>query len=476
MSCMKWSLSACTLVLATLVAACGGGSSSTSTSGGSGNTTLPNVPSFDAGVGTVPDFPLVVSDSGTVEGGPGAGGDSAGEGSAGDGERIRILINFSQLSGTWTIVTSAYGVVGQTGKFTLTKDSNAGGYRFIGATLSQDNLYVSKSGLISGSLPLRLKGVETRSKFVAILESQKEASLAGIAGLYNMGYTLVSPNNPAAFRAVPATMKISATGAVRICPFAAYSDTCGDVNGATMLVGALSTIASEPGKFSVTLNGSAEGVAIAANHRYGRTILWDFVVRSAAGAVTATGTRVGAFQTPKAPDSSIYAGNWAGTATLSSGQGQSSSGNSALFGGSGAVAGALLATNTGTGLGYKFDQSAPSAQTSGFLPTCGSIDLATIPQMPGSFGRLETREPGLNRTTTFRGLTFVFAQGITSDVYIPLAPDTIYRFYSGADATYQAFEGPALFESGSVSKTYSYSIIRRANLSATVPAPCAGAN
>jgi hypothetical protein len=118
--------------------------------------------------------------------GDGTGG-ADGDGSGGDGEVINLKVNFTSLRGTWTVVASAYGIQGQTGTFTLQRDNANGGYRFLHAGgVVQNNLRVSRSGYITGSVPLRIGGRERQTKFIVPVNGAASGTLETAAGLYNI--------------------------------------------------------------------------------------------------------------------------------------------------------------------------------------------------------------------------------------------------------------------------------------------------
>lgn len=279
------------VALVGLLAGCGGGSSG---AGGTGSDSAPVAASVD----------LASSDG---VGGVG-GGDGVGDGSAGDGELIRLAVDFTNLRGTWTVTASAYGITGQTGGFSLVKDTANGGYRFVGGRTPQENLRVSNDGHVTGSLPLVIGGTERASRFVVPLKTLASPVLASLAGRYNIAYVEQDPGDvnvtrTGTFATTAATMQVASNGSFTVCPFADYSDGCaGRVTGSFAL-------SPNPKVLDVTWNGAIDGKAEVTAGKSIDSLVWDFQTRNSAGTVVRTGARFAA-RSRSALVNADYYGSW----------------------------------------------------------------------------------------------------------------------------------------------------------------------
>jgi hypothetical protein len=463
-----------TLCVAMVLVACGGGGGSSpapsgGSAGGTGSSggTTTTVTTTAGLAGAVPFFPLTITDSGGVSGGDGANGDSGADGSAGDGERVKLSFNFAALTGNWRVVDSAYGITGQTGTFTMVLDPSKGGYRYVGATTPQQNIYVSRAGVVTGSLPLRINGVQRASKFVALLNSQLATTLDGITGTYNIGYTDQNPADAFGFTTVIGSMRIKPDGSFRICPFAGYSDTCSSPQGVTFTVGTLQPSSTEAGKFNVTVNGQVEGVASALNHAYGRTLIWDYIKRSSTGTVLRTGSRVAAVQLVPAPSTAVYQGNWINSIKSAN----YTIGGTATPGSDSIITASLVATANNTGLIYASD---PSVISGGGVTGCQTSTNVPISVLPGSFGELQSTLFTPSTSTNVVGSTTIttVSLGITqSSLLLPLGADSFSSFYVSTGRTVSTFYNgvlqPSIDTSGDFPPFYSYGYIRRLSSVAT---------
>ena len=225
------------LVFAAMLASCGGGG------GTAASTPAAPVLENSLGISTATDTSTAAL-AGNGDGrwdGSGGGGGSDGGGGAGDGEFVQF--NFKP-NGTatavfsWTVINSQYGIKGQTGTMNLTADLNNGGYAvintvtFANLTVASDptkqgNLFLSKSGQISGSLPLRIGSSTVYTLFNGTRYKDAVADLAQAAGTYFYGMSSRQASDGLHPETEFGTMKINADGTGRICSQAAYSDTCG---------------------------------------------------------------------------------------------------------------------------------------------------------------------------------------------------------------------------------------------------------
>ena len=238
---------ACSLLCGSMmiVTACGGGGSSTAAP-----PPVANVPlalnlsdSFTAGVLTGDGSGLWSGSSG------GDGGAGDGGGAAGDGEFVKVKMRFpyaGQPNGTltWTVLRSQYGITGSTGNLTIQADaSGAGGYKVTAVNGSaaavsagQGNFFVSKSGQLSGMLPLPIKGGQNNLfNGVRFKDGTSSATdMSEIAGTYVWGATgsdLTTGANP---DITGGSLKINADGSGRSCSGVfAWSANC--TNGLDLL-------------------------------------------------------------------------------------------------------------------------------------------------------------------------------------------------------------------------------------------------
>jgi hypothetical protein len=234
-------LATISVAISILLAACGGG-------GGVGTASETLVPAPQVNLALNDTFS---SPSGSLKGTSGtglwsgyAGGSDSGSadagGSAGDGEFVKVHVNFPgtlSTTGTltWTILRSAYGLDGQTGNLTLQPDpSGAGGYKVVGGSSTQSNIYVSSSGQISGSLPLPISsGPDPVFVGMRFIDSTA-TSFATYQGTYTYANISAKKGTGAAPYIETGVMKILSNGHGRTCPtqsgtiLATYSDTCTD--------------------------------------------------------------------------------------------------------------------------------------------------------------------------------------------------------------------------------------------------------
>ena len=453
-------------VLTAFITACGGGGGGViATSGGSTNppTNSPTLANIAGLAGDVPGLPLTVSDNGGVSG---ASGDSGADGTAGEGERVAITFNFAALTGNWRIVESAYGIAGQTGTFSMVLDSAKGGYRYVGATTAQDNIFVSKAGVVTGSLPLRIKGVQRASKFVALLNSQLTSTLEGVAGTYNIGYTNQNPIDVYGFTTAIGSLRIKTDGSFRICPFAAYSDTCANLQGVTVTTGTLQPSSTETNRFNVSVNGKIEGVASAVNHSYGRTLIWDYIERNAANAITRTGSRIAAIQLVPAPSTTIYQGNWINTIRNAN----FAVSGTATPGTDSSITLSLVASANNTSLIVAQD---PTLISGGLVTGCQTATSAPIFALPGSFGQLlEVSMPPSTITNTVDAIRIdqVFSGFIQSSLILPVGVDSFAIFYATNGTTARTYYNGVLQAPLSAyddSPFYNYGFLRRLSTTPT---------
>lgn len=225
-----------------LLSACGGG--------GGGGTTTPSVTLVPAGQINLALADGFVSPSGVLGGtegtglwdGGGGSSDSGGSadagGSAGDGEFVKVSIKFPGNTGNgtlkWTILRSAYGLENTSGPtLDLQPDtSGAGGYKVVGGGTNQSNIFVSKSGQISGSLPLPISS-GPNSVFVGTRFNDSTATtLATYAGTYNYVAVSATKGTGTLAQVDSGIVFFANDGKGRICPnqngVLAYSPTCAE--------------------------------------------------------------------------------------------------------------------------------------------------------------------------------------------------------------------------------------------------------
>ena len=209
-------LSCC--VAALVLASCGGGGTATTVDAG-----LVISTSTDASTAV-----LAGTDTGLWDG-AGGGGGSDGGGGAGDGEFLQF--NFKPTSATtaifsWTVLNSQYGIKGQTGSMSLTADS-FGGYKVAGGPiLQQGNIYVSKTGQVTGSVPLQIGATTVYMIFNGTRYKDTVADLTQVAGDYFYGASFRRASDGLDPSTEYGTLRIRADGTARICSVSAYSDTC----------------------------------------------------------------------------------------------------------------------------------------------------------------------------------------------------------------------------------------------------------
>jgi hypothetical protein len=175
------------LILGTilLISACGGGGSSSSTTSTTSSTAASG-------------FTSSYSSSGSI------------------GEVLTYVINTSNLTYTYTVTQSAFGLTGTTGSGTLISNTD-GSYTPSGSPNSK--VFAVNGGLLVGGVNLTINGT---SKTVPILGVNSPiTTLANLAGTYNyIGYscatnsgTISSPNCGTSY----GTIKILSTGAYTTC-------------------------------------------------------------------------------------------------------------------------------------------------------------------------------------------------------------------------------------------------------------------
>lgn len=218
-----------------LLAACGGGG------GGTNGATSPTV-TYDTSFinPTITDnyASAWIGDGGGFGGDGGGSGDSAG--GAGDGELVQLIGGFPAGSGstllTWKVLRSQYGQSGATGTLTVIRNLNSsGGYTVTAVNgaaprATQANLMVSRSGVVTGTLPLTIAGAVKDTVFNAVRLADAKTNVvnfAPLAGQYAFGYYLADKGTGANRAVGGGWMKLKADGTGRICPDAlSYSDTC----------------------------------------------------------------------------------------------------------------------------------------------------------------------------------------------------------------------------------------------------------
>jgi hypothetical protein len=223
----------CCAIAVSLLAACGGGG------GGTGTEVTYN---------TGFTQPIITDTySGSWSGfGNGFGGDSGGSadsaGGAGDGEFVQLTgglptgTNTSVLS--WKVLRSQYGQQNTTGTLTVKRNTDSsGGYTVVAVNGSasavratQSNIFVSASGIVTGTLPLTIAGTvrDTSINAMRLLDSATATNdFSPVAGTYAYGYfnAEVGTNNNR--KADGGWMRVNADGTGRTCDGASsYSATC----------------------------------------------------------------------------------------------------------------------------------------------------------------------------------------------------------------------------------------------------------
>lgn len=123
----------------------------------------------------------------TACGGGGGGGSSAASGfsqsyttSAGIGELMTYNINTSNLTYSYTITQSSYGLNGQTGSGTLSKNSDGS---YSPSESAGSRVYALQNGLMIGAVSLNVAGTATTVPIYGI--SNPVTTLTSLAGTYN---------------------------------------------------------------------------------------------------------------------------------------------------------------------------------------------------------------------------------------------------------------------------------------------------
>jgi hypothetical protein len=392
--------------------------------------------------------------------GDGTGG-ADGDGSAGDGEVINLKVNFTTLRGTWTVAASAYGIQGQSGVFTLARDTVNGGYRFLhSGSVAQNNLRVSRSGYITGSVPLRINGREQQSKFIVPVNRVGGGTLASAAGLYNVVWVSQAPGLNGSFNTVGGGMNLAADGAVRICPFAAFSATC-----PSALTGSFTPVAGRTAQFVVSLGGVTEGTATLVTSASNKSFAWDFIRRSGS-AVSATGTRVAVSQTANY-DARPLGGTWDVISHL------------AAFSGSVGSTTFTVAPSTITQV-VSIEPSSDGSQftvrernvVSGFCGT--SSPTLRISALPGTFGTLlQTGQTPLSASSVGDILLVQQPTDTTTTlVLVPVSSDLMVNIYAGQNSA-GSLTGGGVSTGGnsnlgsSAGSSFGYSYFRRMRATAS---------
>ena len=208
------------VVLASMLASCGGGGGGASAPVASSSLTI----SFAADTLTG----ALGGDGAGLWDGSGGGGGADGGGGAGDGEFVQFHIDFTSLKFSWTVLRSEYGIAGQTGSLDLVKDSASfGGYRAAtGPGAQQANIFVSRSGQVTGSIPLQVGGTTIYMAYNAVRYKDAVSTLAQVAGTYGIGALVRDANTGANPATSVGTLKLNADGSGRLCPETGYSDAC----------------------------------------------------------------------------------------------------------------------------------------------------------------------------------------------------------------------------------------------------------
>lgn len=216
---------------AILIAGCGGGG------GGSNTAVVDNNTGGGTNSGTSTAINLALNDQApagfagtgfgtwTGDGGNDSSGGLDAGGAAGDGEFVKVRLSFSGTgTGTldWTILQSQYGKVGTTGTLQLQTDATNGGYKVVNGGATQSNIFVSKSGQVSGSLPLPI-GANNAIKDALFngvrFKDATTATLADVAGTYGLAaLSKVIAGAPATSRVDLGVFGLNADGTGRVCP------------------------------------------------------------------------------------------------------------------------------------------------------------------------------------------------------------------------------------------------------------------
>ena len=204
-------------VLATLTA-CGGG-------GGGGTTTVADA---KLGISTAADTfkgsfggdGLGQWDGAGGDGGGGGAGD--GGGGAGDGEFIGFTIDFGAKTFTYKVLRSQFGVSPSwTNTLNLTPDNVNGGYTATSTGSTQPNLFLSKSGLVTGQIPLPIGtgGTLKLSTFAGARYKSAPTDLTVFAGDYAYGGMTKEVVTKANANVEHGVFRIDASGTSgRLCP------------------------------------------------------------------------------------------------------------------------------------------------------------------------------------------------------------------------------------------------------------------
>jgi hypothetical protein len=238
-------LSAFSFVVSLVLTACGGsggGSTTAPVTPNPGNT--PTAVTYNTGF-TQP----VINDNytGAFRGnGRGLGGDSGGSassgGGAGDGEFIQLTgglpAGTATTTLTWKVLRSQYGQQDSTGTLTVQVDTNTkGGYMVTAVNgnanavrATQSNIFVSTTGIVTGTLPLNIGGAVRDTAFTALRFKDATASttdFSAMAGTYGYGYFTADTGTGANRYADGGWMRVNADGTGRMCDGAVgYSATC----------------------------------------------------------------------------------------------------------------------------------------------------------------------------------------------------------------------------------------------------------
>jgi hypothetical protein len=232
-------------VVCILQVACGGGTN------GAADSSVTNICASTSASTTNDNYvrSLVGDGSGLVadQGGGSDGGGSDGGGSAGDGEFVNFNIVVPTTSSRqgrlkWTVIRSQYGIQDSTGSLCFEKDTaSTGGYKVVGVNgtdpstvrSTQANIYVSTSGVITTTLPLKINGVSkdvvygaSRYRDVASLK----ADFIDYSGKYIFGYISSDVGTGANPLVSTGIFNLNSDGTGRICDETfIYSDNC--ING-----------------------------------------------------------------------------------------------------------------------------------------------------------------------------------------------------------------------------------------------------
>lgn len=287
---------------AMVLASCGGGSGGTAVA----------ITDTSLGISTATDSstaPLAGTDTGQWDG-TGGGGGSDGGGGAGDGEFIQFNFNPTTLKLNYTVINSQYGIKGQTGTLSLTPDSTNGGYKIAGSpAVNQGNIYVSKTGQVTGSLPVVIGASTVYMVFNGTRYKDAVTDLTQLAGTYFYGASFRRASNGQSPSTEWGNLRIRTDGTGRICSLAAYSDTCS--NGFEIKVAVDNPATPALVKFTTSDYRSLVGYMLAKKNSSGRgvaTVDMSFSDQSGnrfTGAVYALQTIVGDSFNPN-----TYRGSW----------------------------------------------------------------------------------------------------------------------------------------------------------------------